>query len=145
TLENIPLSGARAGGGERVPQVRDVARLVPTEAPVEVYRFDSGRVSQLFVSVADNDLAGVAAKVDRIVAELPLEYARSLAPADKLMNYADKLLAAEHPDLHKDEDFKGELAAYFARPTPEGREAITDSIYDIDPESLSLFQNEDFR
>ncbi len=144
TLENIPLSAARLRSQDRVPLVRDVARVVATEAPVEVYRYGSGRVSQLFVSVGNNDLAGVAARVDRIIAELPLEYARGLAPADRLMNHAVKVLAKEHPKLHDDEEFKELLTTYFMRPTPAGRAALTD-YYEVDPESLSLFQDEAFR
>ena len=78
TLENVPVAGKRPA--ERVPLVRDVAKVVPSEGPVEIFHYDVGAVSQLFVSVRGNDLAGVAARIDRIVAELPVEYARTLAP-----------------------------------------------------------------
>jgi multidrug efflux pump subunit AcrB len=41
------------------------------------------RVSQIFVSVADNDLKGVADEVNGIVAFLPMAYALENLPADK--------------------------------------------------------------
>ncbi len=144
TLENIPLSADRNRSKTRVALVKDVARIVPTEAPVEVYRYDIGPVSQLFVSVGDNDLARVAAEVEQIVAELPLEYARSKAPADKLMAYALKVLGEENSPLLADAEFKEQLQYYFQMPTPAGRAAIGEA-WEVDPENLSLFHNDDFR
>ncbi len=145
TLENIPLSPERARSGMRVPLVKDVAQVVPTEGPVEVYRFDLDTVGQVFISVGGNDIAGVAARVERIVAELPLEYARSKAPPEKLTQYALKRLAQEDPELFADADFKEQLAAYFTRPTPAGRAALT-AYSGFDPESLNLFRyDEEFR
>src|SRR5262249_57862432 len=111
---------------------------------VEVYHFDVGRVSQLFVSVRGNDLAGVAARIDRIVHELPLEYARTLAPGDKLFAHARKVLSADYPHLAEDKDFLEQLGTYFEHPTPAGRAAIRD-FYDLDPQDLSLFRDEDVR
>jgi multidrug efflux pump subunit AcrB len=145
TLENIPLSRERARSQTRIPLVKDVARVVPTEGPVEVFRYDSGPVSQLFVSVADNDIAGVATRVERIVAELPLEYARGQAPPQKLVHYALERLKSQDSELLEDNDFRAQLVAYFTRPTPAGRAALRE-YYEIDPESLSIFQyDEDFR
>jgi multidrug efflux pump subunit AcrB len=142
TLENIPLSPEKARSGMRVPLVKDVARVVPTEGPVEVYRYDSETVSQLFVSVGDNDIAGVASRIDRIVAELPLEYARERAPPGKLMEYALRKLKADHPELHEDHDYRVQLAAYFTHPTPAGRAAL-EEYSGIDPEMLNLFRTDD--
>ncbi|MCC6416671.1 MAG: efflux RND transporter permease subunit [Gemmataceae bacterium] len=143
TLENIPISGA-GRAGNRVPLVKDVAQIVPTEGPVEVYHFDVGPVNQLFVSLRGNDLARVAARVERIVAELPLEYARTLAPGDKLFAHALKELAEGGSRLQHDGDFLEQLRVYFEHPTPAGRAALVE-YYDLDPESLSLFADEDFR
>jgi multidrug efflux pump subunit AcrB len=68
TLENIPITpdrGRTAGVAPRL--LKEVARIERTQGPVEVYHYSADTVSQLFVSVADNDLAGVGAEVERIV------------------------------------------------------------------------------
>jgi multidrug efflux pump subunit AcrB len=69
TLENIPITAERDRASGTVPTrlLKEVAHIERTQAPVEVYRQSADAVSQLFVSVADNDLAGVAADVGRIV------------------------------------------------------------------------------
>jgi multidrug efflux pump subunit AcrB len=142
TLENIPLSPERGRSQTRVPLVKDVARIVAREAPVEVYRYDADTVSQLFISIGGNDIAGVAARVERIVAELPLEYARGLAPPERVLLFALKRLAEEGNDLSEDDDFKAQLATYYRRPTPARRASLTD-YYDIDPEELDLFRTDE--
>ncbi|HXG08908.1 MAG TPA: efflux RND transporter permease subunit [Gemmataceae bacterium] len=70
TVENIPITGDRARTGGKVARVTDVADIRRGQGPVEVFRHGSSRVSQLYISVADNDLAGVAAEVERLAREL---------------------------------------------------------------------------
>jgi multidrug efflux pump subunit AcrB len=70
TLEDVPISGDRArSAGGSVRLLKDVARIEREQAPVEVYHHDIDRISQLFISVADNDMAGVAGEVERIIEE----------------------------------------------------------------------------
>ena len=72
TVENIPLTSERSRSLGKAARVKDVAEVRRTQGPVEVFRHGSNRVSQLFISVADNDLAGVAAEVERLAKELKL-------------------------------------------------------------------------
>ncbi len=73
TLENVPVSAERGRtGGGQVRLLKEVATIERTQGPVEVYHHDIDRVSQLFINVRDNDLAGVASEVDRVVRELEL-------------------------------------------------------------------------
>src|SRR5262249_41378093 len=68
TLETIPISPERGrSANEKVRLLKDVARIERTQGPVEVYHHSLDRVSQLFVNVGDNDLARVAAAVERLV------------------------------------------------------------------------------
>jgi multidrug efflux pump subunit AcrB len=83
TLEKIPVTPARRGKDTPVLRLEDVARVERTQAPVEVYHHDVSRVSQIFVSVADNDLKGVADEVNGIVAFLPMAYALENLPMDQ--------------------------------------------------------------
>ncbi|HZT81353.1 MAG TPA: efflux RND transporter permease subunit, partial [Gemmataceae bacterium] len=72
SLETIPITperGGRNGPARTARQLKEVARIERTQAPVEIYHHDSDTVSQVFVSVADNDLAGVAADVERLAKE----------------------------------------------------------------------------
>jgi multidrug efflux pump subunit AcrB len=82
TLEAIPIAtdrvrpdGSRARA--RLDQVADIER---TQGPAEIYHYDIDRVSQIFVSVAGQDLAGAAAEIERVVAEFPLKYALGQLP-----------------------------------------------------------------
>jgi multidrug efflux pump subunit AcrB len=52
--------------------LKDVARIERGQAPVEVYHNNIDPTSQIFISVGDNDLAGVAAEVERVVNQLDL-------------------------------------------------------------------------
>jgi multidrug efflux pump subunit AcrB len=73
TLEEIPITaGGAPGKGAPVCRLRDVATVEREQGPIEVYHHAVDRVSQLFVNVADNDLAGVAAEVQKIVHGLKL-------------------------------------------------------------------------
>jgi multidrug efflux pump subunit AcrB len=74
TLENVPASPEKGRRQQRVPLLKDVARIERTQGPVEVFHHDIDRVSQIFVSVGENDLARVAAQVERIVSELELPH-----------------------------------------------------------------------
>jgi multidrug efflux pump subunit AcrB len=83
TLEKIPVTPDRRTRDMPVLRLEDVARVERTQAPVEVYHHDVSRVSQIFVSVADNDLKGVADEVKGIVAFLPSAYALDNLPLEK--------------------------------------------------------------
>ena len=124
TLENIPLSKARGRSPVRVPLLRDVARIERTQAPVEVYRHDIDRVSEILVSVAGNDLAGTASAVETLVAELPLDYALDQLPPSLAHRAAD-------------EGFRKALADYLRHNDAGRRERILQD-YGINPESLKL-------
>jgi multidrug efflux pump subunit AcrB len=127
TLEKIPITGVgRAGKDGSVLRLEDVARVERAQAPIEVYHWDVNRVSQLFVTVGDNDLAGVAAEVDRIAAGLPLAYALENLPPDK-----------EH--LRGDRAFQRKLATYFGGKKP-GRALRGDieSSYGVQLDALRL-------
>jgi multidrug efflux pump subunit AcrB len=132
TLENVPVSserGARSLGrpGSDRPIVRllkDVARLERVQGPVEAYHHDVNPASQLLVNVTGNDLARVAAQVERLVDRPPLEYALDNLPANK-----------EH--LEDDEPFHRRLEQYLKKGTPALREAIRKD-YGVDPERLKL-------
>jgi multidrug efflux pump subunit AcrB len=121
TLENIPISG-KSNGPVRL--IKDVAQIERSQGPVEMYHFDSTRVSQLFINVTGNDLAGVAAEVERIVNQPPLEYALNNLPADK-------------QDLADDEGFQQKLATYLRRNRAPLREEIRKQ-YGINPDRLKL-------
>jgi multidrug efflux pump subunit AcrB len=73
TLENVPISAERGRtGSNQVRMLKDVARIERGQAPVEVYHNNIDPTSQIFISVGDNDLAGVAAEVERVVDQLDL-------------------------------------------------------------------------
>lgn len=72
TLEDIPISPERGfgpgrGTGPPPRTLKDVATLEPTQGPVEVFHCKLTRVSQIYVSVSGDDLAGAASDVERIV------------------------------------------------------------------------------
>jgi multidrug efflux pump subunit AcrB len=124
TLENIPLSAAGQRSQTRVPLLRDVARIERTQAPVEVYHHDIDRVSQVLVNVSGNDLAGTASEVERLVGELPLEYALGQLPSEW-----------EH--LADSADFHRDLEKYLRKPRAKERARIQQA-YQIDPDLLRL-------
>jgi multidrug efflux pump subunit AcrB len=124
TLENIPVAADRTRNPTRVPLLKEIADIERTQAPVEVFHRDIDRVSQLLIEVGGNDLAGVASEVERVVAELPVIYARERLPAAK-------------ERLADDEDFLRDLEAYFKRPRSKQRFAFTQK-HQIDPDTLKL-------
>jgi multidrug efflux pump subunit AcrB len=74
TLEDIPIATERGfgpgrGAGAPPRTLKDVATIEATQGPVEVYHYKLTRVSQIYVGVAGDDLAGVAAEVERLVKE----------------------------------------------------------------------------
>jgi multidrug efflux pump subunit AcrB len=74
SLEDIPISSDRAGRSNPagVRLLRDVAQVERTQGPVEVFHHSVQRVDQLFISVAGNDLAAVAADVEEQARQLEL-------------------------------------------------------------------------
>ncbi|HEY2785920.1 MAG TPA: efflux RND transporter permease subunit [Fimbriiglobus sp.] len=77
TLEDIPIAPERGfgpgrGSGPLPRTLKDVATIVPAQDPVEVFHSKLTRVSQIYVGVAGDDIAGVAADVERIVGELTI-------------------------------------------------------------------------
>jgi multidrug efflux pump subunit AcrB len=80
TLESIPITPERktTAGPYKPRQLKEVADIHRTQAPVEIFRHKGDQVSQLFVSVGDksgapvSDLAGTAAGVERIVKGMDL-------------------------------------------------------------------------
>lgn len=73
TLETIPVTPERGGGPMAKPrQLKEVASIYRTQAPVEVFHSNASRVSQLFVSVSDQDLARVAGDVEKVIKETPV-------------------------------------------------------------------------
>ncbi|HXL20578.1 MAG TPA: efflux RND transporter permease subunit, partial [Streptosporangiaceae bacterium] len=125
TLENVPLSPERARTGQRVPVLKEVADIHRTQGPIEVYHYDIERISQVFVSVGDNDLAGVAAEIERLAARAPVDYILASLPADKREPLAD------------DEVFRQKLERYLAKGKPEHRAEIQRT-YGFDPATVRL-------
>ena len=128
----------------RAPLLRDVATISRTQGPVEVYHHDADRVSQLFVSVGDSNLARVAGEIDRIVEELPLTYAVTILPKDALLAHAIKAFPAGRGDPREDPVLEGLLRAYFHDEEPEVAEDLR-NLYDVDVDSLHLGKSPRFR
>jgi hydrophobic/amphiphilic exporter-1 (mainly G- bacteria), HAE1 family len=126
TLEQIPITPA-GGVGKNGAAVRleDVAHVERTQGPIEVYHHKVNRVNQIFVSVADNDLAGVAGQVEHAVTRLlPLEWALLHLPPDKA-------------HLTNDEDFRHRLRAYLKTDRKAERDQIANR-YGVDAAALKL-------
>jgi multidrug efflux pump subunit AcrB len=131
TLESIPISSDRVGpDGRRIhARLDQLARIDRLQGPAEVYHRDLDRVSQIFVSVADHDMAGVAQEVERLVDQFPLQHALGLLKGDRRK-------------LAEDEAFKEKLDEYlrehknFKRRTQLAREIEKE--YRLDPKELRL-------
>jgi multidrug efflux pump subunit AcrB len=121
TLENVPISSERARGGP-VRLLKDVATIERTQGPIEVYHYKGSRVSQLFVTVSDNDLAGVAAEIERLVDHPNLEWALGNLPEDKA-------------ELAGDPEFVRKVSSYLRRGRPSQREEALEE-YGVDLEFL---------
>jgi multidrug efflux pump subunit AcrB len=125
TLENVPVSPQGARTGQRVTLLKEVADIQRTQGPIEVYHHDIERISQIFVSVGDNDLAGVAAEIERLAARAPADYLFAKLPAER------REAAAANEWL------RGRLEAYFDKPTPAARAELR-TVLGVDPEAVRL-------
>ncbi len=131
TLERIPISTdrVRADGSRVKARLDQVARIERAQGPAEIYHHDLDRVSQIFVSVEGQDQAGVAAEIERVVADFPLRYALGLLPATRRA-------------LAEDGRFQGRLEAYLnedrniPRRQELGRQIEKD--FGLDPATLRL-------
>jgi multidrug efflux pump subunit AcrB len=126
TLQEIPITGGERNGKDGGPLVRleNVATIERGSGPVEVYHYKAKRVSQLFVSVADPDLAGVAADVEAVVARLPLTYALDKLP-DKKKHLGDNA------------EFCKRLGGCLKYPDPKAAESIKND-YGVTVDDLRL-------
>jgi HAE1 family hydrophobic/amphiphilic exporter-1 len=122
-LENIPLSPETARTGHAVPLLKQVATIERTQGAIEVYHHKLERVSQIFVNVADNDLARVAAEVERIGRQLPVEYALASMPEEK------------REELSSNQEFRERLRSYYKKADPRLRDDIQQH-HGVDPEKL---------
>jgi multidrug efflux pump subunit AcrB len=143
TLENIPVTSEKMKASKRAPVLREVATLERTQGPVEAYHYDADRISQLFVSVGDQDIGRVAGEIDRIVAQLPFQYALMKIPEESLISYAregfrDKTDVVEDEELHK------LLEEYFRDEDPETADKIRDR-YHVDIEEFHAGRSEEFK
>src|SRR5262249_29417212 len=124
SLEDVPVSAERNTPGKgRTCKLKEVAHVERTQGPLEIYRHTGGPVSQLFLNVTGNDLAGVAAEVRRLSGELLVEHALQNLPADK-----------RH--LAEDDAFKGRLEDSF-RSGHKNRRAALIARDGVDPEALA--------
>src|SRR5262249_1579711 len=90
TLETIPVTPERGGGPMAKPrQLKEVADIYRTQAPVEIFHTNASRVSQLFVSVSDQDLAQVAADVDKVIKETPVPAGMRITVAGEARSMSD--------------------------------------------------------
>ncbi len=144
TLENVPLSAERNRGTKRTPLLRDVATIHRNQGPVEVFHYEADRVSQLLVSVGDNDLARVANEIDRVVAQLPLTYALTNLPLEALLAHAIKVFPREHGDPAVNLDLQHLLTSYFRDEDPEVALELREE-YGVDVNTLNLAKDEHFR
>src|SRR5262249_31520732 len=144
TLENVPVSPEKSPGQPRVALLRDVAKVERTQAPVEVYHYDVSRVSQLFVNIASDDLARVANEVERVVGQLPLQYALWAIPKATLVEHAARTFPRDRGDPAQDAELRALLEGYFKDEDAELAEEIRDS-YGVDVTALDLTRNPAFR
>jgi multidrug efflux pump subunit AcrB len=144
TLENIPLSSEKSRSRDRVPLLRDVATVERIQGPVEVYHYNIEPISQLFVSVADQDLARVAREVERIVHILPLNYALWKLPRGRYLDYALAKFPKDKGDPNQDEELRRLLVDYFRDEHPSSGEALEEQ-YGVDLAFLDLAQDKHFR
>jgi hypothetical protein len=111
---------------------------------VEIYHHNADRVSQLFVSVGDSNLARVAAEIDRIVEELPLTYAVTILPKEALLAHAIEIFPPGKGDPRKDPILEGMLKSYFHDENADVAEDLRNG-YDVEVETLHLGKNQRFR
>lgn len=143
TLENVPLTVDRTKQA-RTPLLRDVADIVRTQAPVEIYHYNADRVSQLFLSVGNNNLAGVAAATERILAQLPLNYALAKLSRESLHDYAVKVFPRGKGDPAADPALAQLLQSLFLEEEEFPADEFEEK-YGVSVESLDLTKNEVFK
>src|SRR5207244_2045564 len=102
------------------------------------------RVSQLYVSVGDSNLARVAGEIDRIVEGLPLTYAVTVLPKEALLAHAIKAFPPGRGDPREDPILQELLRAYFHDEEPEVAEELR-TLYEVNADSLHLGKNQRFR
>jgi HAE1 family hydrophobic/amphiphilic exporter-1 len=127
TLDEIPLTPAGAPPGSKPLLLQQVASISRTQGPVEVYHYKIEPVSQIFVNIGDNDLARVAAEVERISRQLPVEHALASLPEE------------QQEALSEDQEFREKLRRYYKNPKKDldlRRELLKD--YGVDPDELAL-------
>ncbi len=124
TLEKIPLTGGPKGKETVVCRLEDVAHIERVQGPVEIYHKNVTPVSQLFVSVAGNDIAGVASDVERLARDLPMAVALGQLPHDKRA-------LADHPV------FRSRLAEYVQKRNP-ALQAELQARYGVDVATLTV-------
>jgi multidrug efflux pump subunit AcrB len=144
TLENVPVTSEKTPGSNRVPLLRDVANIERTQGPVEIFHYEADRVSQLFITVADNELARVAAEIDRVVEQLPLTYALTILPGEALLAHAIKVFPPDKGNAREDPELGRLLQAYFHDEDPQVAEDLRDQ-YGVEMNALHLAKDEHFR
>jgi multidrug efflux pump subunit AcrB len=130
TLDSIPVTAERSmGRGEHRSRLDQVAQINRTQGAAEIYHHEVSRVNQIFVSVGDKDLAGVAEEVEQVVADFPVKLALVKLPK-----------AQRH--LADDEDFKEILGDYLREAKDlKHRDALGKQIkerYGVDAAQLRL-------
>jgi multidrug efflux pump subunit AcrB len=143
TLEEIPITAGRIGRdaymrsgpgstrgsqGQRAVRLEDVATIERGMGPVEVYHYGAARANQLFVSVADSDLAGVAGEIQYILRRFPLSFALDSLPRGSKHLVAD---VAFRDKLERYVRERDEVAA-----APLGEELKAE--YKLDPKLLRM-------
>ena len=119
-----PTTVASRGGTTRVVRLEDVATIERGLGPVEVYHYGATRVSQVFVSVADSDLGGVASDVEGVVRRFPVIWAMAHLPATR-------------KELRDDPAFNTKMEGYLKKPTEAKRKEIQTD-FKLDPDTLRM-------
>jgi multidrug efflux pump subunit AcrB len=82
TLQSTPTIGTSAGGTSAAPQLLgNVASLERTTAPAVINHYDVQPVLDVYASVQDRDLGGVAGDVDKILADVHKQLPRGTTTA----------------------------------------------------------------
>ena len=144
TLETVPLMSEKSPGKIRSPLLRDVATIKRGQGPVEIYHYDADRVSQLYVSVGESNLARVAAEIDGIVDELPLTFAMQTLPEEILLAHAIKVFPLAQGNPKDDPELAGLLREYFRAEDTELAREIRET-YQVDVDDLHLGKSQSFR
>jgi len=123
TKNSLSAMGSR-GSTRRVVRLEDVATIERGLGPVEVYHYGAARVSQVFVSVAESDLGGVASDVEGVVRRFPILWAMAHLPANR-------------KELRDNTAFGDKMELYLKKPTDTHRQEIRAG-FGVDPDTLRL-------